>query len=204
MNDIVREAFEAGFRAGFDSGADANQRDAVMAACLDDYRAMQQPVDSTHALLEKLDARVTALEQGTGVIRLGPDVRISGEEIKDAYERQRVVDAIDPPVDRTQVTTTSGEPADLVRNRQVAQGTDGQYDSYIVLNEQERAKGFVRPLRRSYKHLKCGGFTGMKRELMETYARDPGFYQYTFCMQCNGHYPVTELVWELDGKKVGS
>lgn len=32
----------------------------------------------------------------------------------------------------------------------------GQQEGYVVLAEEERAKGFVRPVRQSYTHLKCG------------------------------------------------
>lgn len=32
-------------------------------------------------------------------------------------------------------------------------GADGMQEKYLVLSEEERAKGFVRPLRRSYKHV---------------------------------------------------
>lgn len=197
MDDyVLRDAFEAGFRAGFNSGAPAMREGGAndMAIGWDAYKA-----GSTHALLTELEARVKALEQGHGGIRLGPDpIPVDPETLK------RVVDAAEPPVDRTQVTTTSGEPADVVKARQQQHGGTGMFDSYIVLKAEERAKGFVRPLRKSYKHLKCGGFTGMGKELMETYARDPGFYQNTFCLKCNAHYPVSEFVWELDGKKVGS
>lgn len=31
-------------------------------------------------------------------------------------------------------------------------GADGMQEKYLVLSEEERAKGFVRPLRRSYRH----------------------------------------------------
>lgn len=47
--------------------------------------------------------------------------------------------------------TTSGEPVDKVRAEQTE--TVGQHKSYIVLCDEERAKGFVRPLRDSYKHV---------------------------------------------------
>ena len=49
----------------------------------------------------------------------------------------------------------------------------GQQEGYVVLADEERAKGFVRPVRASYKHLKCGGVTTMGSALAETYARDP-------------------------------
>ena len=52
----------------------------------------------------------------------------------------------------------------------------GQQQDYVVLAEEERAKGFVRPVRRTYTHLKCGSDTTMGQTLAETYARDPKFY----------------------------
>jgi len=33
---------------------------------------------------------------------------------------------------------------------------DGQNEAYIVLSEEERAKGFVRPLQLIYRHDTCG------------------------------------------------
>lgn len=105
------------------------------------------------------------------------------------------------PVDRSRVCTTSGEPAAKVRAEQTED--TGQHKAYIVLCEDERKKGFVRPYRDSYKHLACGTVTTMGRALSETYARDPGFYSHTFCVTCNKHLPVGEFVWTADGQKVG-
>lgn len=82
-----------------------------------------------------------------------------------------------------------------------------QSDVYLVLSEEERAKGFVRPLRRSYVHVKpggCGVQTVMGLALCETYARDPKFYGATYCVGCRMHRPVGEFVWDEDGKVVGS
>lgn len=83
----------------------------------------------------------------------------------------------------------------------------GQQEGYIVLAEEERAKGFVRPVRHSYKHLKCGGVTTMGQTLAETYARDPKFYNGTFCCYCGTHFPVGEkgeFVWDGTNEKVGT
>jgi hypothetical protein len=83
----------------------------------------------------------------------------------------------------------------------------GQQQDYVVLAEEERAKGFVRPVRRSYKHLKCGGITTMGQTLAETYARDPSFYSGTFCCHCATHFPVGadgEFVWQGTEEKVGT
>lgn len=83
---------------------------------------------------------------------------------------------------------------------------NGQQRGYVVLSKEERAKGFVRPVRLTYTHEKCGGATTMSRDLAQTYARQPNFYSGTFCVQCNAHFPVGEdgeFVWE-DGSRVGS
>lgn len=85
--------------------------------------------------------------------------------------------------------------------------SNGQQQGYVVLAAEERAKGFVRPVRRSYKHLKCGGVTTMGQTLAETYARDPKFYGGTFCCDCGTHFPVGakgEFVWEGTDIKVGT
>jgi hypothetical protein len=100
-------------------------------------------------------------------------------------------------------------------------GEPGLQNKYLVLSEEERAKGFVRPLRRAYVHLGidpvmkgrvvikygqggCGALTHMGLALCETYARDPKFYNGTFCVGCNAHFPVDEFRWDEDGEVVGS
>lgn len=47
--------------------------------------------------------------------------------------------------------TTSGEPVEKVRAEQTE--PRGQHKAYIVLCDEERRKGFVRPYRDSYKHV---------------------------------------------------
>jgi hypothetical protein len=98
--------------------------------------------------------------------------------------------------------TLSGRDPDKVRAEQTQKS--GQYNDYIILCDEERAKGFVRPFRDSYKHIACGGITTMGKVLSETYARDPNFYSGTFCTRCNQHFPVREFTWTLDGEIVGS
>jgi len=78
----------------------------------------------------------------------------------------------------------------------------GQYSSYWVLTEDERRSGFVRPVRTVYFHEKCKTTTKMSQAIAETYAKDPGFYGATFCVQCRDHFPVGaegEFVW-VDGR----
>jgi len=81
---------------------------------------------------------------------------------------------------------------------------NGQQKDYVVLCPDERAKGFIRPLRDSYIHNKCGGLTAMARSIAETYARDPKFYGSTFCVKCAKHFPVSEFTWEGSNELVGS
>lgn len=81
---------------------------------------------------------------------------------------------------------------------------NGQQKGYVVLSEAERAKGFVRPVRRSYTHKTRGTDTRMGDAIAETYARDPGFYSGTFCVRCGAHFPLDEFVWAGTQERVGS
>jgi len=81
---------------------------------------------------------------------------------------------------------------------------NGQQKGYVVLCPEERAKGYVRSLRLSYVHKKCGTLTTMAHSIAETYARDPYFYGSTFCCGCGTHYPVAEFVWDGTDELVGS
>ena len=83
-----------------------------------------------------------------------------------------------------------------------------QHDTYLVLSDDELAKGFVRPVRTVYQHVGCSvernAVTRMGYKLSETYARDPKFYGSTYCTACRMHKPVKEFVWSNDGDVVGS
>jgi hypothetical protein len=61
---------------------------------------------------------------------------------------------------------------------------DGQHVDHWILPDEERAKGFVRPVRTSYVHEVCGAVTSMPVKIAETYARKPDFYGSTFCIRC--------------------
>lgn len=82
-----------------------------------------------------------------------------------------------------------------------------QHEVYLVLSEEERAKGFVRPLHRAYLHSRgpCqGAMTTMGLALCETYARQPKFYGATYCCACSKHAAVAEFDWaDLGGGVVG-
>lgn len=44
----------------------------------------------------------------------------------------------------------------------------------------------------------------MNYELAATYARQPDFYNGTFCIKCKKHYPLIEFVWKGSRDVVGS
>lgn len=108
----------------------------------------------------------------------------------------------------TKTTLTDGSPVTPDHREIVESGPrKGQQKAYVVLSDEERAKGFVRPVRQSYVHLKCGCVTTMGLALAETYARDPNFYSGTFCCGCGTHFPVGadgEFVWGGTDEKVGT
>lgn len=99
----------------------------------------------------------------------------------------------------------------------------GMNKKYLVLSDEERAKGFVRPVRRTYVHEYmldgsdvplvlttrkgmggCGAATTMGQAIAETYARDPKFYGATYCVGCKTHLPVAEFHWDGSADKLGS
>ena len=159
-----------------------------------------------------LERRIEALERGNA--RLGPSPK---QEDELARERIRVAEKIvesarqlSLPVDRSCQMLTDGSevPEDRSHTELLS---NGQQKGYVVLSDEERARGFVQPYRDAYKHLKCGKITTMGRKIAETYARDPYFYSGTFCCHCGGHFPIGEdgeFVWyEMDGTigpKVGT
>lgn len=118
----------------------------------------------------------------------------------------------------------TSDPTDPRLGHGVDEAPVQQHDVYLVLSDEERAKGFVRPLRRAYIHVgvgghevnphdpskhgltgdACGAMTTMGLALCETYARDPKFYGATFCCGCQMHRPVAEFRWAEDGQVVGS
>lgn len=115
----------------------------------------------------------------------------------DELERDTV-----PPVDRTARVMTDGSP-ETPDHREINPVT-GMQKGYVVLSAEERAKGFVKPVRKVYVHKVCGAHTWMSQELAETYARDPTFYIGTFCSQCKAHRPLNEFVWEGTEEVLGT
>ncbi len=80
----------------------------------------------------------------------------------------------------------------------------GEQKAYVVLTPEERAKGFVRPVRTAYTHLRCGYTTSMSKDIAETFAADPKFYSTGYCSHCRTFFPLTEFVWAGTNDVVGS
>jgi len=101
--------------------------------------------------------------------------------------------------------TLTDDPNDPRLTHGVDSTPGPQADVYLVPPAEE-APRFVRPVRRTYVHQKCGAETRMGLRLAEAYARDPRFYGATYCVNCRMHRPVGaegEFVWN-DGSKVGT
>lgn len=111
-----------------------------------------------------------------------------------------------PPVDTTQQREISGSGVEgPVTENHRGLKENGQQRGYVILSQEERDKGFVRPVRRRYLHSKCGVITTISSAIAETYARYPGFYSGTFCSWCRDHLPVDQFVWnDGEGTVVGS
>lgn len=89
--------------------------------------------------------------------------------------------------------THGADPADGPRVEQAP--------AYLVLSDEERARGYVRPVRDKYWHTVCGAITWMGRAIAETYAAQPTFYGSTYCTACGKHRPVGpdgEFHWLVD------
>lgn len=154
--------------------------------------------------------RIETLETGTAVnVRLGPQVKQDAELERD---RERIVKQLTekfkqdevPPVDYGARILANGSPVPEDGSHKEINPSTGQQKDYIVLAPEERSKGFVRPVRRSYKHLTCGRITTMALSIAETFARSPEFYSGGMCVACGSHFPNDQFVWPDDGTMVGS
>ncbi len=109
-------------------------------------------------------------------------------------------------MDNKPKTTLSGKPPEAESpGAPVPINSDtGQHKDHWILPEEERAKGFIRPVRLQYVHDRCGGLTSMPQAIAETYARDPSYYGSTFCISCKKYFPVKEFLWDSTNERVGS
>ena len=157
-------------------------------------------VEMWYDLLE----RVSALEKKDAI--LGPQKETPIEAADREAEVAKIVDAAVEAftVDRSARVLTDNSPVPEDGSHKEIEPDTGMQKGYIVLTEAERHKGFVRPLRRAYKHTTCGCLTTMALSIAETLARDPGFYAGGFCANCKAHFPNEEFVWPDDGTTVGT
>ena len=137
---------------------------------------------------------------------LGPQPETPEQVAERVAEIEKLVELAQQQfeVDRSARVLVSGEPVPEDYSHTKIDAATGMQKDYIVLTAEERSKGFLRPVRRSYKHLKCGQVTNMALSIAETMARDVGFYSGGFCATCREHFPNAEFVWPDDGTQVGS
>ncbi len=105
------------------------------------------------------------------------------------------------------VKTTLADGSPVTPDHREIDPKTGMQKAYVVLSAEDRAKGFVEPVRQSYRHEKCGVVTTMGLSIAETFARNPSFYSGTFCAGCGSHFPVGadgEFVWNGTNQKVGT
>ena len=167
------------------------------------------PEESTTALERAqwdYDRAVLLRDQAAAIVR-DKDQAIIAARGKLEQAKREAAAAV--PVDRSARQLSGGGP--VTEDHREIEPESGQQKGYVVLTPAERGKGFTRPYRDAYRHLKCGKITTMSRDIAETYARDPGFYSGTFCTTCRAHFPVGEngeFTWyEMDGRegpKVGT
>jgi len=156
--------------------------DVILLALDGAWRSGHEPEE----IVEMMDAKQTKNEK-----RDWPDWRTA--DPNKAIEHVRT--------DKEQLTSGESVPKDRSHTELK---DNGQQKGYVVLTEDERKKGFVRPVRDSYIHKVCGVETTMGQKIAETYARDPSFYSGTFCCGCKKHLPLSEFVWSDTEETVGS
>lgn len=100
---------------------------------------------------------------------------------------------------------TTTDPNDLRLGHGVDAKPVPQNEAYLVLSEEERAKGFVRPLRRSYKHVGAPIAMYPLRDLTNEQARNHAKFGYVkFEKYPESELPVTGRYWtQADLDKVG-
>lgn len=119
--------------------------------------------------MDDLEKRIAALEAWrdrvephvSRMIPLGPSPAREREfEKQRAQAFQQIIDKVRadkvPPVDRDAQQLVSGSPVPADSSHTTLK-ENGQQQDYVVLTTEERAKGYVRPVRRSYSHVGAPG-----------------------------------------------
>lgn len=105
---------------------------------------------------QEITAEVNAISSEL-TAKAGELASIKRELARRAEERR--IAAI-PPVDRNARVLTTGEKESEVPDYREIDPSTGMQKRYVILSAEERAKGFVRPVRRTYRHkrrLCCNG-----------------------------------------------
>lgn len=148
--------------------------------------------------------RVVQLERGHAILVQHPESDEERAETLKALETL-VKSAEDKfRVNRDARVLSDGSPVPADASHTEIDAKTGQQKDYVILSDEERAKGFIRPLRTKYRHLPCGELTNMALSIAETLARDPKFYSGGFCAHCKSHFPNEQFVWPEDHSQVGS
>lgn len=143
-------------------------------------------------------------EKGPGAttlerVRLIPHVAEGGDSGTRGLRAFPLTEVVVPPVPVTGTTTDPNDP----RLHQTC--PNGQAEVYLVLPEEElKSDASERPLRSRYVHGKCGGVTSVGGKIALTFAKDPTFYDTTFCCHCLAQFPVADFTWEGTTDVVGS
>ena len=167
--------------------------------------------------MENIQRRLDELDSRTrGLIRMGP----RPETERDAKHRddaaiQRIVDGAKkilddvkptPQVDRSARVLASGAPVPADDSHTELK-ENGQQKDYVVLSAEERAKGFVRPVRYSYRHIGLPAITNPLRDLTPEEAERHRQWNYVkFEVYPESESPKTGRFWtqeQLDSVNKG-
>ena len=121
--------------------------------------------------------------------------RIEAPKGDEPWEPSTATQPEPPPVDRSARQLVSGQPVPADQSHTELKN-NGQQQDYVVLTPEERAKGFVRPVRCAYQHVGPSGPKNPMRDLTpeenERYA-DFGYVQ--FEAYPSGESCVTGRFW---------
>lgn len=125
---------------------------------------LEKRVAALEARLDRLDPHIKRS------IPIGPSPAADRElEGRREAEFKQIVEHLakePPPVDRDQMQLVDGRPVPEDHSHTKLKD-NGQQQDYVVLTVEERAKGFVRPVRRSYRHAGASGPRYPLRDLTE-------------------------------------
>lgn len=72
------------------------------------------------------------------------------------------------------------------------------------LTPAEIAKGFIRPLRATFRHDECGEVMAMSNTMASNCAKDPKHYAEMFCMKCKSNFSLKEFRWYGTQNRLGT